>query len=348
MKGKVCREEPIVINPDIFAEEYIPPNIPAREKQIEELRFCISPLQDGGKPVNAWLSGPPGVGKTSTCRYLQRQLESQTSVAVVYVNCWENNTYFAVLDKMVRNLRILGAERLHTSFKLERLQKYLAKNRVILILDEIDQPERNERNSLLYNLSTLPNVGIVAVCNTRYGLLGLDQRIRSRLSPTQIDFAPYSEDDLAFILKQRATFALHPDSCDARMIRLAAELAEGDARIAIQTLKTAAYLAEKQSEDSIAEKHIRSGHSSVKDLKKTYLLNKLTEHHRLLFDLLRERGPMMSGDFLKAYNDKCASLKIQAIAERTFNLYTKRLSEMGLIQAKRALARGQVREYAAL
>ena len=57
-----------------------------------------------------------------------------------------------------------------------------------------------------------------------------------------------------------------------------APLAVGDARIAIQTLKNAAYLAEKEDQERITTSHVKRAWNAAKDLKKTYLLRKLTDH----------------------------------------------------------------------
>lgn len=68
--------------------------------------------------------GRPGTGKTLTAKFILRKIEREAYISSVYVNCWEHNSYYSVLDKLVRELRILGAEKLNTSFKLERLERF--------------------------------------------------------------------------------------------------------------------------------------------------------------------------------------------------------------------------------
>lgn len=36
-----AEDQGIIANPDILTEDYIPPNIPARELQIKEIQFCF-------------------------------------------------------------------------------------------------------------------------------------------------------------------------------------------------------------------------------------------------------------------------------------------------------------------
>lgn len=215
----------------------------------------------------------------------------------------------------------------------------------MIVLDEIDQPKRIERDSIIYNLCGLGNVGLICVCNSRSVLYAMDERIKSRLNAKQIEFNPYTEDYLVYILERRAELALHPQSWNKKTLSRIASLAEGDARVAIQTLKNAAYNAENDLSSKIREKHIKEGYNSAKDIKKTYLLNKLTTHHRLLYDLVKERKTVNSGKLWKLYLERCTSLKKQPIALRTFSEYMNKLIELDLLQWDRALVRGKVRIF---
>jgi len=342
---RMIEEQTIVTNPDILSENYVPANIPARETQIQELTFCLSPALKKKKPMHAWLHGKPGAGKTLIAKFILRKIEREAYVEGTYVNCWEQNSYYSVLDKLVRELRILGAEKLNTSFKLERLEACLGSRPFVIVLDEIDQPKRTERDSIIYNLCNIGNVGLICVCNSRTILYSMDGRIKSRLNSKQIELNPYTEDDLAYILEWRAELALYPSSWNKKTLAKIAELAEGDARVAIQTLKNAAYNAENGLSPRIKEKHIKEGYNAAKDLKKTYLLNKLTTHHRLLYDLVKEKKTIHSGQLWKVYLETCAKLKKQPIALRTFSEYINKLIELDLVQVDRALVRGKVRVF---
>jgi len=115
------------------------------------------------------------------------------------------------------------------------------------------------------------------------------ERIRSRLNARQIECRPYCEVYLVFILERRASLALYPGSWTKKTLEVIARLAHGDARVAIQTLKNAGYAAEKEGSEAIEEKHIKEAYSKAKDIMKTYLLNKLSEHHRMLYAIVKER-----------------------------------------------------------
>ena len=87
--------------------------------------------------MSCWLHGKPGTGKTATALWTLRKLENETGIKGVYVNCWENPTFFSVLECMAKQLRVLGAKKLSTSLKLERLKRHPSNERMILVLDAI-------------------------------------------------------------------------------------------------------------------------------------------------------------------------------------------------------------------
>ena len=338
-------QQNILTDPGVLGETHVPRDIPARQDHIAQLTQALLLAGSRQKPMHCWITGSPGAGKTAAARWLLRKLDMEAGVKGLYVNCWEYPTYFSVLDRIVRELRVLGVERLTVSFKLERLQRNLGSDPFVLVLDEIDQPTPKERHSILYNLSQITNVGLVCVCNSEHVYFALEGRIKSRLNALRVTFPEYSLDDLVTILTERALHALTPDSwCEASLQKIA-ELAEGDAPVAIQTLRNAAILAEKEGAERVRDADIRKGWNSAKEIKRTYLLHKLTDHHRLLYQLIAKRPGILSGDLWRLYLKTCRSKKLKPIAVRTFSDYCNKIAELGLVQAKRAAIQGKVREF---
>jgi len=130
--------------------------------------------------------------------------------------------------------------------------------------------------------------------------------------------------------------------------QIIARLAAGDARVAIQTLKNAAYLAEKANHEEISEPDVRQAWHSAKDLKRTYLLRKLTDHHRLLYELVVKNPGVLSGDLWRIYLRTCTGRKTKPIAVHTYSDYCNKLVELGLVQSKRAAIQGKVRQFSAV
>jgi cell division control protein 6 len=109
-------DQKIIKNAEMLDDAYVVGNVCARDFQIQELISCLHPALKGEKPVHAWLYARPGTGKTLVAKFVLRDLSREGRLGGIYVNCWENNSYYAVLDKLVRELRILGAEKLNTAF----------------------------------------------------------------------------------------------------------------------------------------------------------------------------------------------------------------------------------------
>jgi len=151
-----------------------------------------------------------------------------------------------------------------------------------------------------------------------------------------------SVDDLVSILKERAEWALYPKTWSERILQKIAELSEGDAGVAIQTLKNASHQAEREYKNRIDYEDVRKGWNSAKDLKKTYLLNKLTEHHRLLYGIVKKQKEVLFGKLWSLYLKEYQKIKLRPMAVRTYSIYTNKLIELGLIKAERPLVRGKV------
>jgi len=131
-------ERVILTSPNILSENNIPPDIDSRDKQLEEIGTCFGPITEGRKHINCWLCVKPGTGKTATAHWIFKRLEGKSGIQGVYVNCWENPTFFSVLECIARELRMLGAEKLSTSFKLDRLKRHISNTRLLLAFDKID------------------------------------------------------------------------------------------------------------------------------------------------------------------------------------------------------------------
>jgi cell division control protein 6 len=173
----------------------------------------------------------------------------------------------------------------------------------------------------------------------------VDDRIKSRLNAKQIEFEPYTGMELLGILSQRTQFALRPGACRESALKIIAHYSEGDARAAIHVLKNASFFAEKELRKTVELKDIKAGYSSTKGLEKARFLDKLSSHHRLLYELVKKRKEVNSGELWKVYLSECKRIKKQPIALRTYSEYMNRLIEIDLVQWDRALVRGKVRVF---
>jgi Cdc6-like AAA superfamily ATPase len=214
----------------------------------------------------------------------------------------------------------------------------------VVVLDDIDRPAPVERNSIIYNLCNLQKLGLICISKGPGIIFDLDERIKSRLNAVRIEFPKYSVEKLQEILTRKAEQALVEDTWSAQILKRIAELAAGDARVAVQTLKNAAYYAQKDYSETIRESHVMKGWNEIRDRNKNHMLNQLTYHHSLMFDIIKEKGKVLSNELWQTYLDRCRESENKPVSTRTYPAYVNELRDLGLIKIKRAPVKGRVRE----
>ncbi len=338
--------EGIIVDPEVLEEDFIPQSIPCREVQKEELAFCLSPVEERMKPLDCLCHGKPGTGKTVLIKYVIQQLSNQTSALTFYVNCWENKTLNLILDRLIEQTEIFVPENKY-SVKVSRLRKKIGNRPCVIALDEIDKLESKELNDILYMLKNLGKVGLICISNTRKYVLNLDPRITSRIRFRSIIFPPYSDEELLTILKHRVIDckALFPDTYSLKILERIADLAAGDARIAIQTLKYAAFNAEREGKAKIGNEDVEKGFEEVKEIKRKYMPEKLGEHHRLIYEIIRENPGITSCKLTSTYRNECERIGLEPKSPRTLSNYVNKLIILKHIKSTRASMRGNVRKF---
>ena len=335
----------IIVEHDVLREAYIPNKLMARETQSEQIMCCLSPVITRQKPIHTWLYGKSGTGKTSTAIHVLRHLEEKNSIKSIVINCWKKNTFYEILDEMISEFRILRADEHRTSFKLEKLCSFFKDHPFVVVLDEVDQIKPRELSSVLYNLDSMLNAGIVCISDSTRALMGLEERVRSRLNPHTILFPCYTREILIDILTHRAELALAEGSWTLTALRRITTMAQGDARAAIRILRRAAVMADHQRLDRITSKTLKEQMKAIKETRKAYVLSSLTQDHRMLYEIVKQKGKILSGDFWQMYLSHCEQAKRKPLASRTFSDYANRLVQAGLIASERARVRGKVRLF---
>ena len=335
----------IIVEHNVLRETYIPDKLRARETQSEQILCCLSPVFKRRKPIHTWLHGKAGTGKTTTAIYALRRLEEKAPVKSLIINCWKKRTFYEILDEMISEFRILRADEHRTSFKLEKIRSFFKDQPFVVVLDEVDQVRPRELSSVLYNLDSVLNAGIVCISHSTGALTELEERVRSRLNPHTIFFPCYSRQTLLEILTNRAELALAEGSWSHTALRTIAAMAQGDARAAIRMLRRAAILVDHQRLDRITTRTLEEQIKAAKDLRRTSILNSLTQDHRMFYEIVEQKGKILSGDLWQEYLQRCERLRRRPLAWRTFSDYCNRLVQTGLITYERARVRGRVRLF---
>ena len=107
-------------------------------------------------------------------------------------------------------------------------------------------------------------------------------------------------------------------------------MAKGDARVGLLTLKAAAKNAEAKGLSQITIEEVKQAIKGARRLRLSYLLKKLNEHQRIIYEILRKKVRMASGKLYEEYS-KVVS---EPVVDRAYRNYMKRMVELGLIKVE--------------
>ena len=231
-----------------------------RKAELDRIAEAVRPLSRQKPGGNLLVYGPAGVGKTTCTRYVFDQLEENTRVTTVYINCWQYNTRSSLLTELLINLGYPAPRKgKPVDELLSKIGEWLDKSHgVALALDEFDQLEA--QTEVIYDLQMLNSeadnhLGMVMVSNQDPRQITLDPRSRSRLNCQTLEFESYGVTQLTEILDKRVEQAFRPGSVPDEVIDLIAEVVaerSGDCREALRLLLRLGREADRSGESQIA------------------------------------------------------------------------------------------------
>jgi len=313
--------DPIVLDEEMFDEAYIPERLLCREGQIKEMAKCLKPAKDGKSIINLFIFGSPGVGKTMLCRWMLNEHFPKKSV---YVNCWSKRTSHKVMEEILLQSGIIVHGQEPTSDLIKKFERSAKKT--IVCLDEIDQLDEPD---ILYVLARKP-CDMILISNDGFALSDLDYRIKSSLLLNDIEFKPYSDGEILQILKERVLRSFRPDSITDDLLSIVSRICNGDARIGLQTLRYAAKEAESKGLDRVTIEEIKSAMRYARKYRLSYLLRKLNEDQRIIYEILKKNGKIESGRLFEEYRKSVKEM----VTDRSYRNYMKRMVELGLIKVE--------------
>jgi cell division control protein 6 len=249
-----------VLRSDVYLTTRHTPETPVgREQQLQRIADAVRPLTKRRSPENLLIHGPAGVGKTTCVRHVFDQLEEETTVEPVYINCWRYNTRPSFLSQLLIELGYpVPRKGKPVDELLAKLREWLDKTRgVAVALDEFDQ--LRAQTEVVYDLQQLSadadsSLGMLLVSNQHPTTIELDPRSESRLTCHTLKFSPYTADELGDILEQRVEQAFRPDAVDADVITAVAEevaAQSGDCREAFDLLLEAGRTADRDGANRV-------------------------------------------------------------------------------------------------
>ncbi|MCD6371921.1 MAG: AAA family ATPase [Candidatus Aenigmarchaeota archaeon] len=332
-------ESTIFKKEEVLYPEYLPDVLPHREMQIKWIARNLEPAARGRIPINTFIYGPPGIGKTASIKFVFREFEKFSGLKTIYINCWEFNTSIAVMSEITLNLGIFVQRRGWSKDEvftrmIEALRKW--GKGIIVCLDEVDQLIYKDVNAL-YDLVRINQYvkipfGLVFISNYKHVFAKVEPRIKSSLRVDEIEFKPYSFLEMKDILEERAKDAFF--GYEKGAIALAANEAikkGGDVRIGLEILLKAGRLAERHNARKLLTKFVREVIKKVEPVKPKIIEESLGEKERILLDVIRKKfkeGEFTAKEVCKEFNKALE----ESIGERMVRNYLKHLSEVGMIE----------------
>lgn len=342
---------------DVLRHDYIPSHLPHRDDHIQRLAAILAPALHHSKISNVFVYGKTGTGKTIVTKFVLDKLEKKASevgalVRIAYINCRLAGTNYRVLAEICK---AIGVEVPFTGIAVGELLDRFSnginadKTSLLVALDEIDALIKHRADdTLLYELTRINEnlnsswISVVGISNDLHFKEFLDPRVLSSLSEEEVVFRPYLADELFDILLDRAKLAFIDGALDENSLRLCAALAageHGDARRALDLLRVAGELAEREGAAGVAEQHVRQAQQKIEQDRVSEVLKSLPAHSKILLVgayLLSNHVPggAITGDVYEVYHELCAESDLEPLTQRRVSGLINELDVMGILNAR--------------
>ncbi|MDD3070865.1 MAG: AAA family ATPase [Methanoculleus horonobensis] len=325
-------ETKILKNPTLLSHHYIPDRLIARDDEtLKVMDLFATMVKFSCDATNAVIIGKPGCGKSVVVRFVLKMVDemlqnqrSDLRVLPVYIQCRHNQTQQRILQEILKTLAPntdIPKRGIPLSDYVDEIFRVMTATRtsIILVLDEID---RMKGDTVLYMFSRPREHGlrddqlytsIIGITNNPEYHDELEPSLKSSLLAEEIVFHPYSKTDLEEILTARQE-AFYEEKLDEIVIPLCAALSakeHGDARRAIDLLRKAGQIAERQGAELVTEAHVREALEAI-EVDSTYEVIKGLPWHSqaVLYSFLLIKDVMLSqyvriGDLYSIYCEYC-------------------------------------------
>lgn len=349
---------------DVLDSSFVPENLPHRTDQIKQLAYILASVLRGGKPSNVLCFGKTGTGKTAVSKYVLNSLgqiapQHGHRIEVAYLNCNTVDTNYRVFADLCTALGIevpftgLATDEVFSRFRMGLDQR---DSFFIVVLDEIDSLVKKSGNETLYNLTRINSdmnrakVSLIGISNDLKFKEYLDPRVLSSLSEEEIVFKPYEAPEITDILVDRANLAFLDTAFDTGVINMIAAIAaqeHGDARRAIDLLRVAAEIAEREGASKIHQNHVKKAQGAIERNTITEVVSTLPLQSKMvilaIYMLETNVGDaenVSTGDVYEEYTRICRDTGKDSLTQRRVGDLLNELDALGIISA-RVVSRGR-------
>ncbi|MFZ0512785.1 MAG: orc1/cdc6 family replication initiation protein [Candidatus Nitrosopolaris sp.] len=355
---KAVEGKALIKNRRTLTIDYVPEKLPFRDEETKTVAQTLSVVLKGSRPSNLLLFGKPGTGKTAVIKNVVQRLHKKAKdlgieVTVPFVNAKTANTGYKVLYEIAENMGINKEEekKLQVHFTglsmgeaTDRILDFIQKKKklhVVLIIDEVDSLVDRNGDGILYNFTRANEriseggfISLIGISNSLTFKDKLDPRVRSSLSEEEMVFNPYTVEQLQKILADRVKLAFNDDVISGAAINLCAAMAgkeNGDARKAIDLLRVAAEIAERERLTNVEEKHIRLAQEKIEKDTNHEVLKNSTTHTKIVILAIMKSKNGNTGEVYEIYSSLCNNAEHEPLTQRRITQIISELDQLGLV-----------------
>lgn len=341
---------------EVLRHDYIPDKLPHRQEQIRYVGEVVAPVLRGSRCSNIFVYGKTGTGKTAVIKYVLNKLshkaqELNAPLEVCYINCRLAGTEYRVLSGLCNAIGVdVPFTGLAVGEVFDRFRAGLNSAKILFlpVLDEIDSLVKTRGDILLYDLTRInetlhsSRTSIIGISNDLRFKEFLDPRVLSSLSEEEIVFRPYNAAELRDILWDRARLALHDGKVLDGAISFCAALAaaeHGDARRALDLLRVAGEIAEREGAEAVADDHVRRAEKRIEHDRVMETVRNLPSHSKLVLCsvYLLSKAKVnfaITGDIYEIYCELCGESGLAPLTQRRVSSLVNELDVLGLLNAR--------------
>ncbi len=338
---------------EVLRHDYLPEKLPHREDQIRLLGETVAPVLKNARCSNIFIYGKTGTGKTAVAKYVLSHLESKAKevgapVKFCYINCRMTGSEYRVFASLSLSVGLtIPFTGLSVGEVFDRFRTGLDTSKIIfiIILDEVDALIKDRGDGFMYELTRInetlskSKVSIIGISNDLRLKEFLDPRVFSSLSEEELVFRPYDASELRNILLERSKLSFVDGALTEAAVSICAALAaaeHGDARRALDLLRVAGEVAERQGAINITEEHVRQAEKHIEHNRVVEALKNLTLHTKLVLLSVYHlnKSSAITGEIYDVYSELCGELGAGLLTQRRLGTLINDLDAMGLVNTK--------------